>query len=154
MLELFSSANPVADSAHLVRDLAPRAGRAERIRDGEVDLGAGQDDQIDAAILGAAFGGVVAGHGVKLGVAGGREAIRRNGLQVEKEPGDARGARRGKLPVGIELRGVDGDVVGVALDAQIVGRAAERGGDLAQRGQRLRLAEWRSRSRRSRPRAG
>ena len=121
---------------------------------GEIDLGAGQDDQIDAAIFGAAFGGIVAGDGVELGVAGGGDALGRDGLQVEKEAGDAGGAGRGELPVGVEFGGVDGDVVGVALDAQVVGRAAQRGGDLAQSGQWFQAWEWPSRRRRSRPRAG
>ena len=95
-------------------------------RDGEIDAGAGQDDQIDAAIFRAALGGGVGGHGVELGVAGGGDALGGHGFEVEKEAGDAGGAGRGELPVGVEFRGVDGDVVGVALDAQVVGRAAQR----------------------------
>jgi hypothetical protein len=63
----------------------------------------GADNQIDAAVFGAALGGVVAGHGVELGVAGGRDALGRHGLQVEEEAGDARGAGRGELPVGVEF---------------------------------------------------
>jgi hypothetical protein len=104
---------------------------------GEIDFGAGQDDQIDAAVFCAAVLSVVAGHGVELGIAGGGEAVGGHGFQVEEDAGDAGGAGRGELPVGVEFGGVDGNVVGVALDAQVVGSAAQRGGDLAQRGQRL-----------------
>ena len=46
---------------------------------------------------------------------------------LEKQTGDGGGASGGQLPVGGELRGVDGNVVGVAFDAEWAG--GERGGE-------------------------
>ena len=53
-------------------------------------------------------------------------------MQFDEQTGDARGASRRKLPVGVEFGIVNRDVVGVALDAHIVGRAAQGVCDLAQ----------------------
>ena len=100
-----------------VGDFAPCAGGAGKRGQGKVDLGAGQNYEIDAAIFSAALGRIVAGDGMKLGVAGCGETLGRDGLEVEEEPGDAGGAGRGELPVGVEFTGVDGDVVRVSLDA-------------------------------------
>ena len=93
---------------------------------GEVDFGTRQDDQVDAPVLRAALGGIVAGDRVKLSVSGGRKSFGGNCFQIEKDSRDAGGAGRRELPVGVEFRVVDGNVVGMALDAQIVRRAAER----------------------------
>ena len=57
------------------------------------------------------------------------------GLHVEKEAGDVRGARGGELPVGVELGVVDRHIVGVAFNAQIVGRSAQCSRQSAQRGE-------------------
>lgn len=81
----------------VVGDFAPWAGRISGSRRGKINFGAGKDDQIDATIFRAAFGGIVAGRGVVLGVSGGRDALRRYGFHIEKETGDACGAGRGKL---------------------------------------------------------
>ena len=76
----------------VVGDFAPWARGMDGSRRGEIDSGAWQDDQINAAIFAAAFGGVVAGRGVVLGVAGGRDALRGYGFQIKKYMRDVRGA--------------------------------------------------------------
>src|SRR5271170_5249622 len=102
------------------------------------DAGTRQDDDVDAAVLGAAFGGVIGRDGVKLGVAGSREAIGCEAVGDEDagEPGSASGR---ELPVGVELLGVNRNVVGVAFNANVVGRAGESAGDLVQDGQGARV---------------
>ena len=84
------------------------------------------------------------GHGMKFGIARGRNPVRRNGLQLQEQPRNVRGARRRKLPVGVELRVVDGNIVGVALDAQVVRRRAQPLGDLASTSAGLRLGRGRA----------
>jgi len=127
--------------------------QAAQILARRIDSGARQDNQIDAAVLSAAVGGVVACYGVELGIAGGRDTLGGYGIQIDKEAGDARGASRGEFPVGVEFRGVDGNVVSVALDAQVIKRMAQRGSNLTQDGSDsgLGVAEPELRSR---PRAG
>ena len=83
------------------------------------DFMRGDDDDIDAAIEAASvFGGVV-GDGMKLSISGGGKAAGSNGFTGEKKTDDLGGASGGEFPVGLELRGVNGDVVGVALDTDI-----------------------------------
>jgi len=68
----------------------------------------GQDDDVDAAVLAAAFGGIVAGNGVIFGKAGGGEARGREVVVHDEDLGQLGGAGGGELPVGGELRRVDG----------------------------------------------
>ena len=84
-----------------------------------------QKDDVDAAVLGASVFGGVAGDGMELGVAGGGEIGGVDGAAFEEQAGDGGGSCGGELPVAGELRGVDGDVVGVAFDAE---RACGQGG--------------------------
>ena len=46
----------------------------------------------DAAVLGAAFGSIVAGDGMELGVSGGGEPVGGDGFQIEQDSRDACGA--------------------------------------------------------------
>ena len=77
-----------------------------------------QKNDVDAAVLCAAVLGGVAGDGMELGVACGGEIGGVDGAMFEEQAGDGGGSRGGKLPVAGELRGVDGDVVGMAFDAE------------------------------------
>ncbi len=78
-----------------------------------------QKDDVDAPVLGAAVLGSVAGDGMKLGVTCGGEVNRVDGTAFQQQAGDGGGACGGELPVGGELRGVDGDIVGVAFDSEL-----------------------------------
>src|SRR5205823_6068143 len=109
-----------------VRDLPPLAIPMDWSRDGKIDLCARQHHQVDAAVEGSSFRGCVAGHGMEFGITGGGEPVGRKGAKFEKEPCDARRARRRKLPVGIEVVRMDWHVIRVALDAQVV-RCARQG---------------------------
>ena len=87
------------------------------------------DDDINAAVEPpAVFSGVV-GDGVVLGIAGGGEALRLDVFADEQDSDDLTGARGGELPVGLELRRVDGNVVGMALDAEIAGHGDKDGAE-------------------------
>jgi hypothetical protein len=77
-----------------------------------------QKNDVDAAVLQASVLGGVAGDGVELGVAGGGEVGWIDGAVLENQTGDGGGTGSRELPVGGELRGVDGDVVGVAFDTE------------------------------------
>ena len=80
-----------------------------------------QKNDVDAAVLQAACGGSVAGYGMELSVAGGGEIGRAGVAVFEQQACNAGGAGGRELPVGGELRGVDGEVVGVAFDAELAG---------------------------------
>ena len=86
------------------------------------------DDDIDAAIEAASVFAGVFGDGVVLGITGGRKASEDNALAGEQKADDLGGAGGGELPVGLELRGVDGNIVGVSFHAEI---ASDRGEDRA-----------------------
>jgi len=60
-----------------------------------------------------------------LGVSGGREAPRFELKVLDEQARHVRGASGRELPVGSELSGVDGDVVGVAFDADVIRRGPE-----------------------------
>jgi len=77
-----------------------------------------EDDDVDTAVLGATVFRGVAGDGVKLGVACGGEIGGVDGRALEEKTGDGGGSRSGQLPVAGELRRMNGDVVGVAFDAE------------------------------------
>ena len=62
---------------------------------GGYDADARQDYDIDAAILAAAFGRVVAGDRVKFGIAGGGEPGRREVIVEDEDFGQFRSARSG-----------------------------------------------------------
>ena len=112
------------------------------------------DDDIDAAIEAASvFGGVV-GDGVVLGITGGREARGSNVFAGEEEADDLGGARGGEFPVGLELRGVDGNIVGVAFDAEIASDRGENRADAVEGCSWSWRAEWPIRYRRIRVREG
>ena len=103
----------------------------QRARDGRSRrrLMRGDDDDIDAAVEAASvFGGVV-GHGVVLGITGGGETPGVDVLAGNEDADDFGGAGGGELPVGVEVNGVNRNVVGVALDAEI---AADRGDNRAE----------------------
>src|SRR5882757_9760335 len=89
--------------------------------------GARQYDDVDATILAAAVGGRVAGDGMKFGVAGGRESMRCEAVVDHEDACHPRGARGGQLPIGLKLIGVDGDIVGVALDSNVIGSICDGG---------------------------
>ena len=79
---------PLLRTRHIiVSDPAPFAPGMSESGQRKINLGAGQYDQIDTAILSAARSRVIACHGVELGVSGGRNALGRDGLDVEKETG-------------------------------------------------------------------
>ena len=105
------------------------------------DADAGQDDDVDAAILAASFRGVVAGDGMIFGEAGGGNAGRRELVIDDEDLGELGGAGGGELPVGGELHGVNGHVVGVTLDADVVGSGGNFGGDLVERAHGLRMGQ-------------
>jgi len=108
-------------------------GRRSEVRCGR-DADAGEDDDVDAAVLAAAVGGIVGGDGVEFGIARGGEAARGEVVIDDKSFGELGGARGRELPVGGELRSVDGDVVSVALDAEVVGCGGHGGGDAVKGG--------------------
>src|SRR5271166_730746 len=110
-----------------------------RFRSRKINSGARQDNQIDTAVFGAAIGSVIASHGVELGIACSRNSPRGDNLQIDKEARDASGAGRRELPIGVEFRGVNRNVVSVALNAQVIRRMTQRGGNLAQGGKRFGL---------------
>src|SRR5882762_7283009 len=77
------------------------------------------EDDLDAAVLGAAFQGRIVGHGLELAEGGGREAARLDALLLEIAGNVDRAPGR-ELPVGgiaLRERAHDGLVVRVALDA-------------------------------------
>ena len=92
---------------------------------GEIEFAARLNDEVDATVLGAAFGGIVGGDGVELGVSGGGKPVGWNCFESEHDPRDAGGACCGEFPVGVELGVMDGDVVSVSLDTKVVRSVAE-----------------------------
>ena len=76
-----------------------------------------QKDDVDATVLGASVFGGVAGDGMKFGVAGSGEIDGVDGASFEEQARDGSGACGREFPVAGELRGVNGNVVGVAFDA-------------------------------------
>jgi Bacterial flagellin N-terminal helical region len=76
---------------------------------------------------------------VVLGVTGGGEARGGDAVVLDEILGELAGASRRKFPVEGELRGVDGDIVGVSLDAQVIRRGGEHIGDLIERGAGVRV---------------
>jgi hypothetical protein len=89
---LAMSGTKIVNRLLVVGDLTPSGRGAGSFGQSEIDFGAGQDDEIDTAVLGASFGCVVAGHGVELSVSGGGKAVGGEGVHVEKEAGNAGGA--------------------------------------------------------------
>src|SRR6266702_2393162 len=88
----------------------------------------GDDDDVDATVETAAVFAGSFGDGVVLGIACGGEALGPDAFAREKQADDFGGAGGREFPVGIELKRMDGDVVGVAFNAEI---AADRDEDRA-----------------------
>jgi hypothetical protein len=87
------------------------------------------DDDIDASIQApTVFGGIV-GDRVKLGVTGGGEPLGINALAHEQELDDLGSAGGGEFPVRLKLNRVDGDVVGMAFNAEIAFHRGENSAD-------------------------
>src|SRR5262249_52784102 len=88
-----------------------------------------QDDDIDAAVAGSAIRRVVGSDRMKLRVTSGREAVGCDLIAIDQQANQVRSAGGGQLPVGSELLVVDGDVVGMPLDAQRFFAFLEDGGE-------------------------
>jgi hypothetical protein len=80
----------------------------------------GKDDDIEAPILRASGRGVVAGNWMKLAVTCGRQVTRWQLKLHDHQPDHFRGPSRRKLPIRRKVRIVNGDVIGMALDAKIL----------------------------------
>src|SRR5690606_15023835 len=94
-------------------------GRRDGLEVGLALVELGDEEQFDAAVTGAAAGGLVSGHRAVLRVTRGREALGGNAGLLREESDDVHGARDRELPVGGELGDQtlgDGAVVGVARD--------------------------------------
>ena len=66
----------------------------------EVQMDARHHDQIDTAILRAAFFGGIAGNRMIFRIAGSGDSVRLNGLHLDKQPRDARRPHRPRGPSG------------------------------------------------------
>jgi len=80
-----------------------------------------EDDDVHAAVAGAALWRVVLVHGMVLRETSSGKALRIDVVAGDKETDEFGGAGSGEFPVGGKARVVDGDVVGVSLDAEIFG---------------------------------
>src|SRR5271155_4395252 len=84
-----------------------------------------QHDNVDAAVLASPLSGVVSRHRMVLGVPGGGQTPWLKGETLNEEPCHVGGPPGRELPVGGELAGVDGNAVGVSLDADVVRSGAK-----------------------------
>lgn len=78
-----------------------------------------EDDDIHAAIAGAALGALVVVNGVVFRKTRGGEPLGLDVIANDKEADEFGGAGSGKFPVGSEMSVVNRDVIGMAFDAQI-----------------------------------
>src|SRR4051794_3048062 len=88
----------------------------------------GQDDNLDPPVLGPVAVGVVRNEWPLVGVAGSRDAVGGDALGAGQIAEHRRGPSRRQLPVGGEQRRVDGPVVGMPFDRDLVGQRGERPG--------------------------
>src|SRR6185369_4487105 len=79
---------------------------------------AGKHDEVHATILGATVGGGVFGNGPEFAITGGGDLFRLGIVVLEQVFEDVGGPGGRQLPVGGELGGAYGDVVGVPLYPQ------------------------------------
>ena len=78
-----------------------------------------QDHDIEAAILGASRRRVIAGNRVELAITRGGQVTRGQFKLRDQQAYHFRGSRSRKFPVGRKMQVVNGNVVGVALNAKI-----------------------------------
>lgn len=112
-----------------------------RLVDGSYDDGLGsfggeaiggrriENDDIHAAIHGAAFGSGVGRHGAVFGIASSGEP---GGIEVvdgDEKLDEVGGARGGELPIRIETGVVNRNIVRVTFDAQRFGAGAKKSGE-------------------------
>ena len=118
----------------------------------ESDIGL-QDDDIHAAVVRAPFGRKVRIDRMKFGVASRRQTIGRKMIARDKHFDEFRGARGGKLPIGLKLSVMDGNVIRVPFDAQHFRALGQDGSEAVRWRPRKNLAAWPNRFRRIRFRA-
>ena len=92
-----------------------------------------EHNNIHAPITIAPFCGCIAGERMVFRITSSRQTGRNHVAGFNKELRQLRGARGGKLPVGLILTIMDRDIVGVSFDANVVGRDGQGAADREQR---------------------
>src|ERR1700733_7374497 len=104
----------------------------------------GQDDNIDPAVLGTSLRSEIAGYRMILSVACGRKPFWREAMADNEEANQFGGSIRRKLPIRVDLRGVNWNVVCMPFDAQLVGADGQDGSDAIDCREGLRFNRCRS----------
>src|SRR5271157_6266492 len=95
--------------------------------------GGGEHDNIHPPVLGSAINGLVACHRMILRVTGGGEACGGEVVMGNEQPDHLRSSGGRKLPVGCKARVMNGHIVCMAFDANVIGLSAQHLGNALHR---------------------